>query len=796
MTILYNMLSWLLLLLAWPVLALASLALPKRRGLLWRRLGFQQITAPPTAKSRRPVWVHALSVGEVTSAVPLVQQLTEILPDRPVVVSATTRTGFETAERLLGRQAAAVFYFPLDFSPAVCRLARRVDPALVVIVESDIWPNFLRIMGKRAVPVILANARLSERSFRGYQRLAALMRPTLRRFAVICAQTAADTERFVALGIDPAVVQTTGNLKFDQAAAPMSPRAQQELRSSLDIAGSTTVIVAGSTHPGEEEIINEAFQRLRPVIDDVLLIIAPRDPARAAAVREIFDNRGLTARTLSDVRAKGRRQADVIVVDAIGLLPTLYAIASVALIGGSLRNYRGHNPLEPAAHGRPILFGPHMEDFREIADLLTAAGAARRVDDSEFLRKSMTELLRRKDTAAAMGEAACRVFAEHRGAAEKVAAQVQQRLTFCPPRGATGPLARWQSLLLPLSWIYGAGARLRRKLYTGCPLQPRRLPCPVISIGNLTAGGTGKTPLTIHIAGLLKAMGKKPVILSRGYRGSDSAKSGIVSDGRKILMDPGQCGDEPFLMARRLPDIPVLIGRDRYRIGARAIQRFSPDVILLDDGFQHFQLARDLDIVLLDKTRPLDNDRLLPAGMLREPPATLRQADIIMFTRADHPASGPASPRLDHYLTGQPRFDTRHDPFLAAWIPRGKKTATDRDIPSIDVLSGRQAFVFCGLANNPAFVETVRQLSVHITGCRFFRDHHAYTAVDLSALARLAEKERSELIITSYKDYVKFDRHQYFHFSCDLAVLDVAIAFIGPEEGFTGLVTSVVPDRT
>ena len=796
MTILYNMLSWLLLLMAWPVLGLAALALPKRRGALWRRLGFQQIAAPPPAESRRPVWVHALSVGEVTSAVPLVHQLTEILPDRPVVVSATTRTGFETAERLLGDQAAAVFYFPLDFSPAVCRLVRRVDPALVVIVESDIWPNFLRIMKKRAVPVILANARLSERSFRGYQRLAPLMRPTLRRFAAICAQTTADTERFVALGVDPAFVHTSGNFKFDQAAVPASAEARQELRASLNIDEAADVIVAGSTHPGEEEIIAEAFQRLRSEIGDVLLIIAPRDPARATAVQKIFDKRGITARTLDEVRAGGRGQAVVIVIDTIGLLQTLYAIAAVALIGGSFQDYRGHNPLEPAVYGRPILFGPHMNDFREIADLLTAAGAARRVGDGESLQKTLAELLRQKENADAMGQAARRVFADHRGAAGKVAARVQQHLAFYPPPSDTGALAPRHVLLIPLSLLYEAGARLRRKLYTGRVRQPRRLPCPVISIGNLTAGGTGKTPLTIHIAGLLKKMGKNPVILSRGYRGSDSARSGIVSDGRKILMTPGQCGDEPFLMARRLPDVPVLIGRDRYRIGLQAIQQFSPDVILLDDGFQHFQLARDLDIVLLDKARPLDNNRLLPAGMLREPPATLRQSDIIVFTRADRPGNGPDTPRLDHCLTGQPRFDTRHAPFLAAWVPRGVTAVTDQAIPAIDILSGRRAFVFCGLANNPAFVETVRQLSVHITGCRFFRDHHAYTALDLSALARIAAQQHADLVITSHKDYVKIDQRQALEFPCDLAVLDVAISFIGPEEEFVDLLQAMAPDGT
>lgn len=363
---------------------------------------------------------------------------------------------------------------------------------------------------------------------------------------------------------------------------------------------------------------------------------------------------------------------------------------------------------------------------------------------------------------------------------------------FAPSLKAAAP---WlQATMLPFSWLYGAAASLRRKLYTENILKPKRLPCPTISIGNITTGGTGKTPLTIYIATLLKEAGLSPLIISRGYKGSASSKGGIVSDGRNILMDAGRSGDEPLLMAERLAGVPVAVGRDRYKIATSAIQQFSPDVILLDDGFQHFQLARDIDIVLLNNARPLGNNRLLPAGPLRELPAAIKKADVIVFTRADNPA-GPHPATLEEHISGKPRFEACHLPLITEWISEENASNTNGRLPGTDALANRRAYVFCGLADNQSFLDSVRRLAPDIAGHRFFPDHHAYNSGDLSAISRAAREKRANIIITSRKDYVKFRGRPAPDFSCDLAVLDVAISFKEQADRFDDLIINFFKNK-
>ncbi|MEW6076491.1 MAG: tetraacyldisaccharide 4'-kinase [Thermodesulfobacteriota bacterium] len=343
------------------------------------------------------------------------------------------------------------------------------------------------------------------------------------------------------------------------------------------------------------------------------------------------------------------------------------------------------------------------------------------------------------------------------------------------------------SALTPLSRLYGGAAFLRRARHDNGLMRVKRLPCPTVSIGNITTGGTGKTPMTIHIATLLKAAGLSPLIVSRGYKGSASKRGGIVSDGKHLLMDAGCSGDEPLLMAERLPGVPVAVGRDRYRIATEAIGRFAPDVVLLDDGFQHFQLARDIDIVLLDHARPLGNGRLLPAGPLREPPSAIRKADIIVFTRADQTA-GFRPGGLERLISGKPCFAAFHVPVVTAWITGGRSIAgDDRPLPETNALARRRAFVFCGLADNPAFIESVGRLGVKITGHRFFRDHHACTDAELNAVSREAKRNNTDIIITSAKDHVKFRDRPTPTLPGDLVVLDAAISFREQSEQFKNL---------
>jgi tetraacyldisaccharide 4'-kinase len=293
--------------------------------------------------------------------------------------------------------------------------------------------------------------------------------------------------------------------------------------------------------------------------------------------------------------------------------------------------------------------------------------------------------------------------------------------------------------------------------------------------------------MTIYLARRLQQAGMTPLIVSRGYRGSASAEGGLVSNGRDILMTADRSGDEPLLMARRLADVPVAVGRKRYDIAMQAVNRFSPDVVLLDDGFQHFQLARDIDIVLLDNARPLGNRHLLPAGPLREPLTTIRLADIIVFTRSDNPGAGHPR-RLKTRISDKPAFYACHTPVITHWIAFDTVSPPEGSKPGIEALANRRAFVFSGLADNPSFLNSLRQRGVEIAGHRFFRDHHDYTPADLDEIFRAARKSAAELTVTSGKDYVKFSHQRLPELSCDFAVLDAGITFKDQADRFESLI--------
>lgn len=785
MIILYNILLTGLMAIITPFFLIATPFLRKRRGTVWARMGFSDMPdARQRIGGRPPIWVHALSVGEVTSAYPLVKKLKALFPDHPIWISATTKTGFETASRMFGEMGDHIFYFGYDCLFTVKRIAARVNPCMVIVVESDIWPNFLYVMKKRQIPVFLANARLSDRTLAGYRRLGFFMTPTLRRFSAICAQTETDAERFQSLGISPDRIVTTGNIKFDQVFPPVTDAEKATLRSAFRLPENTQIIVAGSTHKGEEAILAEAFAALKQRFPSLIFIDAPRDPARAKQVKSIFSRTGISAATMGQMKPSSARPPDVIVIDTIGLLQSLYALSDIAFVGGSLLDYRGHNPLEPAAHARPVLFGPYMGDFKEISEKLIAADGAKEVTSASDIIETAGLLLENRSVGRTMGKHARSVLDANQGAVKKTTDIIQQTFNHHPASqyGIPVQTSLTPQLLRPLSLLYGTGARLRRWLYHGPLLTPEQLPCPVISVGNITAGGTGKTPMTIYIARRLKAIGYSPAIISRGYRGSASREGGIVSDGKTIFMDTDQAGDEPLMMAQALPDVPVVVGKHKYRAAQTAIEEFSANVIILDDGFQHFQLARDLNILLLDSAAPTGNNRLLPAGPLREPLACLAYADVFVFTRT--PASALTVPETITGMIGEkPAFNTRHQSFFAVVMPGGNNAVRlFRDRINPDRFTDKQAFVFSGLAKNEAFLNGIKTLipGITIVGHRFYKDHHRYSANDLQTLSEQAMAAQANLLITSEKDFVKIPPNT--DIPLDLLILGVEISFTDPAQ--------------
>jgi len=338
---------------------------------------------------------------------------------------------------------------------------------------------------------------------------------------------------------------------------------------------------------------------------------------------------------------------------------------------------------------------------------------------------------------------------------------------------------RWlQSGLSAVSVLYGAGVRLRKMAYGKGVRRAARLPCIVFSVGNITLGGTGKTPMTIYLAERIRSYGYRVAVISRGYRGSAEAQGGVVSDGREILMQASACGDEPFMMATVLKNIPVLIGRDRYQVGTVAVKRFNPQVILLDDAFQHIQLARDLDIVLIDAQKPFGNGRLFPRGVLRETEEALARCSAMILTRTgEDPSAGVQKVRL--YAPELPLFHSSHRSFVVGVVP-GKKTGgmigpgREKNGDLIH-LKGKRVFLFSGIARNDDFGRTVEQIGCRIKGVSFFPDHYRYSQAVLENIMQSAEKNGADFIVTTEKDFSRIP--DGVEWPVDLVVMGVKICF-------------------
>ncbi|MCG8619272.1 MAG: 3-deoxy-D-manno-octulosonic acid transferase [Desulfobacterales bacterium] len=418
----YHIIVTLVFILVLPLLPLLWAVSEKRRANLLPRLGL--FTAIPEKRpGTKRIWVHALSVGEVNSAVPFVNRLKERVPGAEIVFTASTRTGYETAGRLLGAEredspVSVIAYFPYDFWTSVLRVTGRIRPDLVCLVETDLWPGFLSIMKAKAIAVVLVNARLSERSLKGYLKLGRFSSLFFSSLSHVMAQTAKDAQGFRQLEIPGENLSITGNIKFDQPALVLNAGEINTLQERFGVTPGQPVWIAGSTHEGEEEMLTDVFVRVKAGIPDLKLIVAPRDPGRSRSVMSTLPER-LNAACLSD-DPDVKATADVIFIDSLGELASAYAICDLAFIGGSLVPLGGHNPLEPAMFGKPVIFGPHMTDFHEVAEWLTEAGGAVIVDGAatgeEIIRELLTDTNRNTKT----GDAARNVFLDNSGAVQKI----------------------------------------------------------------------------------------------------------------------------------------------------------------------------------------------------------------------------------------------------------------------------------------------------------------------------------------------------------------------------------------
>ncbi|MCG8568052.1 MAG: 3-deoxy-D-manno-octulosonic acid transferase [Desulfobacterales bacterium] len=429
MLIIYQLILTLAVLVALPLLPVILLVSPKRRANLFHRLGLvSHLDLPPKVSGRCCIWVHALSVGEVRSAQPLVERLVKT-PGVEVVFTASTKTGFETARSLYweadaretgGPGVLGIGYFPFDLWWAVAAVVFRIQPDRVCLVETDLWPWFLNRVDAWGIPVSLVNARMSQRSSKGYRRLGFIGRLFFSRLSQVLVQTPLDGRRFQEVGVDRDTIFVAGNMKFDQPVPQLDSAEREEMARNLGIGAGQKVLVAGSTHPGEEAIIFSAWKRVLSQIPNAKLVLAPRDPGRSREIAQLAQKNGLALSFHSQIQAGGEDgNSPVTLIDGFGILARAYAFCDLAFIGGSLVDQGGHNPLEAALFRKPVIYGPHMSDFKEPHALLTQSHAARVVENEIDLAHGVVDLFSDPTRTAEMGEAAFAVYQANQGALDR-----------------------------------------------------------------------------------------------------------------------------------------------------------------------------------------------------------------------------------------------------------------------------------------------------------------------------------------------------------------------------------------
>jgi 3-deoxy-D-manno-octulosonic-acid transferase len=416
--LLYSALLYVVAPLAFVATALRGLRDPSYRDRLPERLGFTQLrfAAPP-------VWIHAVSVGEVQAASALVRALSSRYPQHPILVTTATPTGAQRVRDLFGESVRHA-YLPYDLPGAVRRFLERTTPLLAIVMEREIWPNLFRACAARRIPILIASARISDRSGRRHVRLAGLFRDALARDVTIAAQTEADAERFRAIGIPAAAVHVTGNIKFDLEVPQDVRRAGAHIRAEF---AHRPVWVAGSTHEREEDIVLDAHERVRSARNDALLLLVPRHPDRFDAVKSWLRSRNVRF-VMRSTREAVAADTSVLLVDTLGELLSFYSAANVAFVGGSLVPVGGHNLLEPAALNRPIIVGPHTFNAADIAQDFLERGAAVQVESAAELGAAVLDLLTNATRRDQMIASAHSILQNNRGALARLLTLIEKLL--------------------------------------------------------------------------------------------------------------------------------------------------------------------------------------------------------------------------------------------------------------------------------------------------------------------------------------------------------------------------------
>lgn len=763
------------------------------------RQSFGRVTDEEIARVAQKdcIWIHGASVGEIVATSPLVKQIRKEMPDRPVLVSAFTVGGYNMAKQIIP-EADAIIYFPLDLPFVAESMVKRIHPGIFMPVETELWPNFLRAIRERHIPVMMVNGRISEKSVKSYRYLYGIWEDMLNTVSRFCMQSSIDADYIAHLGAEKEKIFVTGNTKFDQTYAEVTPEDLEKYRTELGLGDAYPIIVAGSTHPTEEKYLLESFKTIRHKYHEARLIIAPRKTTRADEIAKIAADFGYETgyRSVMLENVQARKNQPVILIDTIGELGRIYAIGDVVYVGGSLSKHGGHNVLEPAAHAKPILVGPNMQNFKDSYSLLSKVKACKMVNNGNELTSEMLDIISNDQRRQQMGAASLQVIKENRGADVRSIKYLKDLLdlTAVPARdykaypvntrnlndegggrlrhgdaviqyvmqianGPDTPFMGWVLLafLRMLSYLYEIGVCWKLSVYKSGLIKPEKLPCCVISIGNITVGGTGKTPTAQKMAAIIKDMGYRVVILNRGYRSHWGKDIGVVSDGEKIYMTAYEAGDEAYLMAKTLPGIPVIIGKNRAVTGRYAVEKMNAQVIIMDDGYQHWQLERDLDIVLVDTLNMFGNGCVLPRGTLREPLQNLDRGDIFLLTKTDQSSRlsrMQLRKTIGKYNAKAPIVESVHHPKnfveIADWYKGIVQNCKD-----LGELQGKNVMVFSAIGNPSSFEQTLSSIGLNILEAVRYPDHHDYGMLEMQYINELASRKEAVAMITTAKDAVK-----------------------------------------
>lgn len=444
MFFIYNISLIILAIILSPVVAVAFLLVPKFRAGFWRKIGFYKkhkchpersegscckeidssVATLSQNDTRKSIWVHAVSVGEINATEALIKRIKQEFPDYNLVVTTVTATGQEIAHKKLSNTADVITYFPYDFSFSVNSALNAFNPALVIIAETEIWPGFVHQTHKRGIPLMLVNGRISPNSFKGYKKAKFFFNKVLDKFSSILMQTETDRNRIIGIGAPSEKAEVMGNLKFD-IKRNLDENAVKQLEEELKT-GNNRVFIAGSTHQGEDEIVLRVYNRLKTEFDDLKLLIAPRHPERNQSVQALIDKSSYAYGLRS--HKDNFSEKDIILLDVMGELGNMYAASHLAFVGGSFSGTGGHNPLEPAIYKVPVVSGPTVFNFKDIYGFMISTGAAIIVNDENELYHQLRIFLVNNNRYTEASSACADIFEKNSGALEYAISKIGKHL--------------------------------------------------------------------------------------------------------------------------------------------------------------------------------------------------------------------------------------------------------------------------------------------------------------------------------------------------------------------------------